>query len=149
MGIYSENNYNEEFGIDMDALVEAFLVDDLTHHYSENTVRAFCAPNGVGESLLEAKVLSNKRTMVRLSKATDLNRRKTIAAIMMARAKKDPLYNKLVKYQLLRKQTRAKIVEKYGNRAARAAMVAQKQYMKNMRGVNLTNTSFITDDPNR
>ena len=68
---------------------------------------------------------------------------------MMARAKKDPLYNKLVKYQLLRKQTRAKIVEKYGNRAARAAMVAQKQYMKNMRGVNLTNTSFITDDPNR
>ena len=149
MGIYSENNYNEEFGIDMDALVEAFLVDDLTHHYSENTVRVFCAPNGVGESLLEAKVLSNKRTMVRLSKATDLNRRKTIAAIMMARAKKDPLYNKLVKYQLLRKQTRAKIVEKYGNRAARAAMVAQKQYMKNMRGVNLTNTSFITDDPNR
>ena len=149
MGIYSENNYNEEFGIDMDALVEAFLVDDLTHNYSENTVREFCAPNGVGESLLEAKVLSNKRTMVRLSKATDLNRRKTIAAIMMARAKKDPLYNKLVKYQLLRKQTRAKIVEKYGNRAARAAMVAQKQYMKNMRGVNLTNTSFITDDPNR
>ena len=149
MGIYSENNYNEEFGIDMDALVEAFLVDDLTPQYSENTVREFCAPNGVGESLLEAKVLSNKRTMVRLSKATDLNRRKTIAAIMMARAKKDPLYNKLVKYQLLRKQTRAKIVEKYGNRAARAAMVAQKQYMKNMRGVNLTNTSFITDDPNR
>ena len=149
MGIYSENGYNDEFGIDMDALVEAFLVDDLTHHYSENTVREFCAPNGVGESLLEAKVLSNKRTMVRLSKATDLNRRKTIAAIMMARAKKDPLYNKLVKYQLLRKQTRAKIVEKYGNRAARAAMVAQKQYMKNMRGVNLTNTSFITDDPNR
>ena len=149
IGQYSENNYNEEFGIDMDALVEAFLVDDLTHHYSENTVREFCAPNGVGESLLEAKVLSNKRTMVRLSKATDLNRRKTIAAIMMARAKKDPLYNKLVKYQLLRKQTRAKIVEKYGNRAARAAMVAQKQYMKNMRGVNLTNTSFITDYPNR
>lgn len=149
MGIYSENSYNEEFGIDMDALVEAFLIDDLTHHYSEATLHEFCAPNGVGESLLEAKVLSNKRTMVRLSKQTDLNRRKTIAAIMMARARKDPLYTKLVKFQLLRKQTRAKIMDKYGNKAARAAIVGQKQYMKSMKSVNLTNTSFITDDPNR
>lgn len=149
MGMYAENGYNEEFGIDMDALVEAFLVDDLTHHYSESTVHEFCAPNGVGESLLEAKVLSNKRTMVRLSKDTDLLRRKTIAAIMMAKAKKDPLYNKLVKYQLLRKQTRAKIIAKYGNKASRAAVVAQKQYMKSMKSVNLTNTSFITADPNR
>ena len=146
MGIYSENGYNDEFGIDMDALVEAFLVDD---HYSNNVIQEFCAPNGVGESLLEAKVLSNKRTMVRLSKATDLQRRKTIAAIMMAKAKNDPLYKKLVKYQLLRKQTRAKIMEKYGNKAARAATIAQKQYLKTMKNVNLTNTSFITADPNR
>ena len=43
----------------------------------------------------------------------------------------------------------AKIMEKYGNKAARAATIAQKQYLKTMRNVNLTNTSFMTADPNR
>lgn len=152
MGIYSENVHDEDFGLDMDALVEAFLIDDLTHNYGEDTIKEFCAAGGVGEALLEAKVLSSKRTMVRLSKETDLERRKVIAAIQMARAKNDPLYNKLVKYQLLRKQTRQKIVTKYGNKAARAAIQGQKAYVKAMKGVNLSNSgsgAFLTQDPNR
>lgn len=154
MGMYSEN-YDEDFGLDMDALVEAFLIDDLTHNYSEDAIQEFCAPNGIGEALLEAKVLANKRTMVRLSKQTDLKRRETIAAIMMAKAKKDSLYNKLVKYKLLFKQTRAKIVGKYGSKAKRAAIKGQKEYLKTMRNVNLTNSgsgAFLTDvtgDKNR
>lgn len=152
MGIYSENVHDEDFGLDMDALVEAFLIDDLTHNYGEDTIKEFCAAGGVGEALLEAKVLSSKRTMVRLSKETDLERRKVIAAIQMARAKNDPLYNKLVKYQLLRKQTRQKIVSKYGNKATRAAIQGQKAYIKTMKSVNLSNSgsgAFLTQDPNR
>ena len=153
MGVYSENLHeDEDFGIDMAALVEAFVIDDLTHNYGEETIKEFCAPGGVGEALLEAKVLSNKRTMVRLSKETDLERRKVIAAIQMARAKHDPLYNKLVKYKLLFKQTRQKIMAKYGSKATRAAIKGQKEYIKAMKGVNLTNSgsgAFLTQDPNR
>ena len=152
MGIYSENHVDEDFGLDMDALVEAFLIDDLTHNFSEDTIKEFCAPGGVGEALVEAKVLSNNRTMVRLSKETDEKRRMIITAIQMAKRNGDPLYNKLVKYQLLRKQTRAKIIQKYGSKASRAALKAQKAYIKTMRGVNLSNSgdgAFLTADPNR
>ena len=36
MGVYSENFHeDEDFGIDMGALVEAFVIDDLTHNYGE------------------------------------------------------------------------------------------------------------------
>ena len=153
MGMYAESNLqDEDFGIDMGALVEAFVIDDLTHNYGEEPIKAFCAAGGVGEALVEAKVLSNKRTLVRLSKETDLERRKVIAAIQMARAKHAPLYNKLVKYQLLRKQTRQKIVSKYGSKASRAALKGQKEYIKTMRNVNLSNSgsgAFITQDNNR
>ena len=138
MGLYS--THSEDLGVDMDALVEAFLIDDLTHNYSEEAVKEFCAPGGVADALLEAKVLSNKRTAVRLSKEADEKRRMVITAIMMAKKKNDPLYAKLVKYQMLRKQTRAKIVEKYGNKAERTARQGQKEYIKTMRNVSISNT---------
>ena len=113
MGMYSDNTINnEDLGLDMNDLVEAFLIDDLTHNYGEEAIKEFCAPGGVGEALVEAKVLSNKRTLVRLSKDSDLKRREVVTANRMARAKHDPLFNKLVKYQLLRKQTRQKIMAK-------------------------------------
>ena len=152
MGIYSDNIRDEDFGIDMDALVEAFIIDDLTHNYGEDTIKEFCAAGGVGEALLEAKVLSNKRTLMRLSKESDLERRKVIAAIQMARAKNDPLFAKLVKHKLLFKQDRQQIVAKYGSKASRAAIAGQKEYIKRMKNVNLTNSgsgAFITHDPNR
>lgn len=152
MGMYSDNIRDEDFGIDMDALVEAFIIDDLTHNYGEDTIKEFCAAGGVGEALLEAKVLSNKRTLMRLSKESDLERRKVIAAIQMARAKGDPLFAKLVKHKLLFKQDRQKIVAKYGSRASKAAIIGQKEYIKRMKNVNLTNSgsgAFITQDPNR
>ena len=145
MRLYSNNE--EDYGLDMNALVEAFLIDDLTHNYSEDTIHEFCAPGGLADALLEAKVLSNKRTVIRLDKTADALRRKVITAIQMARSKKDPLYAKLVKYQLLRKQTRQKIVDKYGAKATKAAIKGQKQYVKTMRGVNISNNinSSIAD----
>jgi len=153
MGIYSENNnmVDEDFGINMDALVEAFLIDDLTHNYPDETVHEFCAPGGVAEALLaEGKIFQNKSTVFRLNKESELERRKAIAAIMMAKAKNDPQYAKLVKYKALYKQAKAKIVEKYDSRAAKAAIKGQKEYVKKMRGVNVDFTGrTVTEDPNR
>lgn len=153
MGMYSNNIHDDDdYGVDMGALVEAFLIDDLTHNYSEETIKEFCAPGGVGEALVEAKVLSTKRTLMRLSKESDLKRREVITAINMAKAKGDPLYTKLVKFKVLFKQARQKIMSKYGSRASRAAIKGQKEYIKTMKGVNLTNSgsgAYITQDPNR
>ena len=137
MGFYSEDA--ETYGVNMDALVESFLIDDLTHNYGEDTVQEFCAPGGVADALLEAKVLSTKTTVNRMSKKDDFTRRYVITCIQMARAHNDPLYAKLVKYQMIRKQTRAKIVEKYGSRAKKVALKAQKEYIKSMKNVNLSN----------
>lgn len=133
MGIYSEAN-NADYGLDMNALVEAYLVDDLTHNYSQETVKEFCAPDGVGKALQEAKVLG-KRTLVRLSKKDDLDRRQTIAALQMAKEANDPLYNKLIKVQAQRKQYLAQIKAKYSAKSQRAAVQGQKEYIKAMRKV--------------
>ena len=145
MGLYS--NDPELYGLDMDALVEAFLIDDLTHNYGQDAIREFCAPGGIADALLEAKILSNKRTVVRLSKADDEKRRMTIAAIQMAKQHNDPLYAKLIKYKVLFKQTRQKIVDKYGAKATKASIKGQKQYIKSMRGINISNNvnSSIAD----
>jgi hypothetical protein len=151
MGIYS--NTAEDYEVDMNALIEAFLIDDLTHNYGEDTIQEFCAPGGVGEALVEAKVLSTQKTVNRISKKDDYTRRVVITCINMARQHKDPLYAKLVKYQLLRKQARKKIVEKYGSRAKKVALKAQREYIKSMKGVNLSNNiaqaGSITHDNNR
>lgn len=133
MGIYSEGN-NADYGLDMNALVEAYLVDDLTHNYSQETIKEFCAPGGIGEALEEAKVLG-KRTLVRLSKKDDLDRRQTIAALQMAKEANDPLYNKLIKVQAQRKQYLAQIKAKYSAKSQRAAVQGQKEYIKAMRKV--------------
>lgn len=151
MGIYSSDL--EDYDVDMNALIEAFLIDDLTHNYGQEAIEEFCAPGGVGEALVEAKVLSTQKTVNRISKKDDLTRRYVITAINMARQKKDPLYAKLVKYQLLRKQARKKIVEKYGSRAKKAALKAQREYIKTMKNINLSNSisqaGAITHDNNR
>jgi hypothetical protein len=151
MGIYS--NTAEDYEVDMNALIEAFLIDDLTHNYGEDTIQEFCAPGGVGEALVEAKVLSTQKTVNRISKKDDYTRHVVITCINMARQHKDPLYAKLVKYQLLRKQARKKIVEKYGSRAKKVALKAQREYIKSMKGVNLSNNiaqaGSITHDNNR
>lgn len=139
MGYYSEDT-EEMYGVDMDGLVEAFLVDDLTHNYGEDSIHEFCSPGGAADALLEAKVLSNKRTVIRLDKASDFARRKMITALAMAKAANSPEFAKLVKVQLLRKQLKAKILAKFGSRAARVAARGQKQYVKTMKGVNLSNS---------
>ena len=138
MGMYATDDENT-YGVDMDTLVEAFLIDDLTHNYGEDAIHEFCAPGGAADALLEAKVLSNKRTIVRLDKTADLTRREMITALAMAKAQNAPEYAKLVKVQLLRKQLKAKIFSKFGARAKKIALKGQKEYMKAMKGINVSN----------
>lgn len=132
MGIYTGDL--NEFGIDPQNLTEQFLLDDLTHNANAAQVKEFCMPGGVGEGLVEAGVMS-KRTLVRLSKKDDLDRRKTMAAFTLARSAKDPLWSKLVAIQTKRKELISAIKKKYSSKSERAALQGQKEYIKTMKKV--------------
>lgn len=69
-----------------------------------------------------------KQSTVKLSKEGRKNWLASRSAIAMARAKKDPLYAKLVKYTKLRRQTLAMIKKKYNSIATRTARQAIKSY---------------------
>lgn len=119
---------------DMDLLAEAFLVDEVNHKWSDAQVAEFCAPGGAGEALVEAKVL-NKKTLVRLSKKDDLDRRTTMAAMELAKQKNDPLFQKLVVIYAKKDELKSKIIAKYGSRAQKVALAGQKAYIKKMKSV--------------
>lgn len=138
MSFFDESMISEEFSEEfMGTLVEQFLIDDIVHNWSRQQVSEFCEPGGVGEALVEAKVLG-KRTLVRLSKADDLDRRTTLAAMAMAKEKKDPLFDKLALNRVKEKELLSKIKAKYGTRSLKAAKEGQKAYIKTMKKVPMS-----------
>ena len=138
MGIYS-SNYNEsaqDFEIqDMDALGEAFIYDDLSK-LSDADKKAFLESEDC--ALLEAKKLIGRKTLVRLSKNDDITRRTTMAAMQLAKERKDPLWEKLVKNRIKERQLLAAIRKKYGAKGQRVARQGQKAYLKG------ANSKFLT-----
>ena len=84
----------------------------------------------VEAQILEAKNVISKKNMMRLNKKADETRRTKLIAYQMAKAADDPNWKKLVRYQKLRKECIQKIMDKYGNKAAKIAVKAQKEYIK-------------------
>ena len=116
-------------------LLELFLVNDILKGTSEE-IKNFCESEEA-QILVEKQVL-NKPTLVRLSKEDDLKKRIKITSYQLAKYAKDPLWDKLVKYNGLKKQYANKILTKYGNKAERIAKEAQKNYIKTSRSVQAT-----------
>lgn len=114
---------------------EAFLVDDLMHNDS-SFIKEFC--DSEIANVLQEKAVLKKPTMMRLSKQDDEKRRIKLMAYQMAKDSNDPEWKKLKKYSALRKQSIAKIMKKYGNKAARQAKIAQKNYIKQAKSVKAT-----------
>lgn len=117
------------------AIMELFTIDDILQGSSEQ-IREFCE-SPEAQILVEKQVL-NKPTLHRLSAKDDLKRRIKLASYQMAKDNKDPLWDKLVKYQTLKKQYAQKILNKYGKKAERVAKIAQKNYIKNAKKVQAT-----------
>lgn len=133
MGIFSNDPSLGMSPERLNTLVEMFLVDDLSR-LNENQLAEFCAPGGAGEALCEAKVLG-KRTMVRLSKTDDLERRITMVSMQLAKDAGDSLFDKLALNRVKEKELLQKIRTKYGMKAEKEARVAQKEYITTMRKV--------------
>lgn len=132
MGIYGkqilENYTNDAELVNVNELMEMFLVDELSRMPKEQ-LQEFCAPGGPADALVEANILRRK-TIVRLSKADDEERRATLAAFKLAKDAKDPLWDKLVKNRVKEKELIQAIKNKYGNKAERAAKLGQKEFLK-------------------
>lgn len=110
-----------------DALMEAFLVDDVLR-LSSDDIKNFCESEEA--KILVEKAVLKKPTLMRLSKADDMKRRIKISAYQLAKEANDPEFAKLKKYTGLRKQSIAKIMKKYGTKAEKLAKLGQKNYIK-------------------
>ena len=130
MGMFSSSEIEgiDEAMLEDDGLLEALIVDDVLKQDSD-AIREWCETEEA-QALVEANVL-RKPTLMRLSKADDEKRRQKLEAYRLAKAAKDPLYDKLLRYRGQWKAVSAKIVQKYGTKASRIATKTQKEYMKN------------------
>lgn len=126
------NAITEEFA-DPNVLVEALIVDEISHLPQEK-IQEFCQPGGVGEVLVQEGKLK-KKTLVRLSKKDDLTRRTKMGALMLAKEKNDPLYQKLVINRAKKRELVDKIMQKYGNKGAKVARQAQAEYLHGSKAV--------------
>ena len=99
----------------------------------QEKIEEFCAPGGVGETLVQEGKL-HKKTLVRLSKKDDLTRRQKIIALNLAKENNDPLWDKLALNRVKERELIAKIVAKYGNKSQKLAVKSQKDFLK---GVHL------------
>ena len=110
------------------SLLEQVMIADEVAHLPEDKIKEFCQEGGVGESLVQEGKMSRK-TLVRLNKQDDVTRRTKIGALLLAKEKKDPLYVKLVKNRLQKRDLVDKIMRKYGNKGKQVAKQAQAEYL--------------------
>lgn len=118
----------QEAGIqDATALFESFFVDYVNHMDDEER-KQYLESDEVN-ALVEAKAIG-RRTIVRLSKQDDYNRRITLAAMQKAKEQNSADWKRLKKAHMLKKLAIANIVKRYGNNVKRDVVKAQKAILK-------------------
>lgn len=105
------------------------LIEMEVSQLPQEKIEEFCAPGGVGETLVQEGKL-HKKTLVRLSKKDDLTRRQKIIALNLAKENNDPLWDKLALNRVKERELIAKIVAKYGNKSQKLAVKSQKDFLK-------------------
>lgn len=131
MGMFSTGIITESIEnvfSDPNAIISQMIEMEVSQLPQEK-IEEFCAPGGVGETLVTEGKLS-KKTIVRLSKKDDLSKRKKMAALNLAKQNGDPLWDKLAMNRVKERELIAKIMAKYGNKAQKVAVQSQKEFLK-------------------
>ena len=131
MGMFSTGAITESIEnvfSDPNAIISQMIEMEVSQLPQEK-IEEFCAPGGVGETLVAEGKLS-KKTIVRLSKKDDLSKRKKMAALNLAKENGDPLWDKLALNRVKERELISKIMAKYGNKAQKVAVVQQKEFLK-------------------
>lgn len=122
-------------------LEQAIVYAELNRRLDDSNREAFLASEACKE-IKEAGLVS-KKTLIRLSKADDIRRRRKMAAFQIAKEKNDPLWKALVKNRIRERALIKGIMQKYHSTAERSAKVAQRAYLKVAKMAPMTYT-----DPN-
>lgn len=128
MGIFN-SSFNNDFDEDLkyDELLETYIYDEISKLPDEK-IQEF-VHSEAADAMMQ-KGLIGKRTLVRLSKSDDMERRIGMAALQIAKDKDDPLWNQLAKIRERERDILDKINKKYENKARQSAKVGQKEYLK-------------------
>ena len=108
-------------------IMECMIVDEVSKLPTEK-IQEFCKEGGVGEQLVSEGKLRRK-TLVRLSKKDDLERRSSMMNIQLAKDNNDILWRKLVKNRQQKHDLIAAIDKKYGSKGERLAKKAQNDFL--------------------
>lgn len=119
MSIDQELNRNE--------LLESYIYDEISK-LSDEKKQEF-VQSEAAQVMMEAGLIG-KKTLVRLSKNDDLERRMGMAALQLAKDSNDILFDQLTKIRMREKELLDKINKKYETKAAKAAKMGQKEYLK-------------------
>jgi len=127
---FLDERYNAESdsGLDQSALFETLFVD-YVNHMNDDERKEFLESAEV-KALMEANGGVKRRTIVRLSKQDDYNRRITLAAMEKAKQMNSADWKRLKKAQKMRKACIAAIVKKYGLSVKKDVIKAQKALIK-------------------
>lgn len=116
-----ENDLNQS------ELLESYIYDEISK-LSPETIQEF-VQSEQAQAMLE-KGMIGKKTLVKLSKVDDLERRTGMAALQIAKDKGDYLFDQLAKVRLKERELLDKIFAKYEAQATRAAKIGQRDYLK-------------------
>ena len=131
MGIYApgeDNLLDESFGPDDKEALSLVITSAIMESMQPEEFNAFCE-SAECEVLVE-KGLIHRKTLIRLSKQDDLDRRRTMAAMQLAKNAKAPSWKKYKKFIKLAKAEKRKMVELFGSRGERVAKKAQVEYLR-------------------
>jgi hypothetical protein len=131
MGIFSVEGTGSILEQDLqnpNELLEAYIFDEVSRLTDER--RAEFVKSEEAQAMVEAGLIS-KKTLVRLSKVDDLERRISMAAMQMAKDNNDTLFDQLTKNRIKERELLDKIYAKYSMRATNVAKIGQKDYLKN------------------
>lgn len=129
MGIFSPNQVVMENELsNVNELLESYIYDELSRNSDEK--RQEFVNSDQAQAMIEAGIIGRK-TLVKLSKVDDLERRIGMAAIQLSKESNDALYDQLMKVRIKERELLEKINNKYANKATRVAKIGQKEYLKN------------------
>lgn len=118
---------DDDVDVNLEELFEQFFFDEHYADSDEEKMELF-----QNAAVLEKANITNRKTLVRLNKNDDIRRRSTMAALQIAKQKKDPLWNKLVLNRVKERQLLKAINKRYGNKAVMVAKRGQREYLKNV-----------------
>ena len=132
MGLFgntiSTSGNNELEGINVNAFIEACICEELCMLPDERKQEFLASPE---RTAMEEAGIIGQSTLIRLSKSDDLTRRIKLAALQIARERKDILSAKYDKCKAKEKKLEAEILRKYNSQATSLARLGQREYLKN------------------